>query len=706
MEGSKKGFSPSKAAASPKHSSTGENNENDSSQDQMIPKFQNHKEVGGKNFMSPTISAASKAVPPPRKKILADRNENSTPCDAQNHRKSNLDMKKSPRNSSSISCFDRSPSRVVSLQNNSCEPSDDEDTNFLADLPSNVYDPVKNYTSPRPKYLRFNPNRRREILDRLEKEGREDLISSFDSKEVNGEEGSSPQEIKNSCFSPAEESLVKPKNEGNTDEEDDNIGGDCEEEEEEEEEEVEEERGWCLKGILKLVLTLIACLFSTSYICSMNSPTPSPTQQAIWNMKEGYLMIKKQTLEVITMKMHDSGFLGVEVGDDYGEVEEVEIDVDDNGGTEESVDAEMVEDDLENSEGRDEEVAGNENVDSEDKVDKTGDFEFKPENLEQLTGEKTDESVHGGRFLLDSSEGVESSCSDLHEVNVDGVEAAETDIVVGGGDVEPKTDGFGQLVGAQTAESQDADELHKEVEASNQLQELELAVKSTPEEETQQEPKGVDGMESVDELVGSHEKLTDSGNEIGYDHEVEMERVGWNTSAVIGVSVASMILTPLALIYHSKKARNTSDEESEPVPKPHEFAAKEKTAPLPPPVQRKIEFFARHTASQAIEEAPAVLNSHHICAPTVELIGEIVVGQAESNATFSPKHGLLSQPAAGPTPPSALEYSTTNSHSYGSFATEKKMLKKEGGRSRDAMIEVTPVRRSSRLRNRTTVMSP
>ncbi|KAL0415166.1 UNVERIFIED_CONTAM: hypothetical protein Slati_3348500 [Sesamum latifolium] len=372
----------------------------------------------------------------------------------------------------------------------------------------------------------------------------------------------------------------------------------------------------------------------------------------------------------------------------------------------------MVEDGLENSERRDEEE------DSEDKVEKTGEFEFKAGNFEQLIGAKTDESVDGASFHLDLNEEVESSYSDLNEDTVDNVEPLETDIV-GGGEFEPETESFGQLVGAQTAESQDAAELDKEVEVSNQQQELELSVKSVLEEETPQEPNGV--VESLDELVGSHEKLTDSEDEIGYDHEVEMEKVGWNTSAVIGVSVASIILTPLALIYHSKKARNTSDEESEPVPKPHKFAVKEKTAPLPPPTQRKIEFFARPTASQAIEEAPAELNSHHIHAPTVELIGEIVVGQAsslrscgskyqmteseESNATFFPKHGSLSQPVMAPTPPSALE-STTNSLSYGSFTTEKKMLKKEGGRSRDAMTEVTPVRRSSRLHNRATVMSP
>ncbi|KAL0441470.1 UNVERIFIED_CONTAM: hypothetical protein Sradi_0085900 [Sesamum radiatum] len=451
----------------------------------------------------------------------------------------------------------------------------------------------------------------------------------------------------------------------------------------------------------------------------MNSPTPSPSQQAIWNLKEGYLMIKNHTLEVITMEMHDSGFKGLEVGDNYGEVEEVEIDEDDKGETEESVQAEMVEDGLENLEGCDEEVVGTEQEeDSEDKFEKAGEFEFKAGDVEQLIGANTDESVDGGSFHLDLNEEVESSYSDLSKDTADNVEAAGTDIV-GGGEVEPETESFGQLLGAQTAESQDADELDKEVEASNLQQELELSVKSALEEETPQEPKGV--VESLDELVGSHEKLTDSGDEIGSDHEVEIEKVGWNTSAVIGVSVASIILTPLALIFHSKKGRNTSDEESEPVPKPHKFAVKEKTAPVPPSMQRKIEFFARPTASQAIEGAPAELNSHHIHAPTVELIGEIVVGQVsslrscgskyqmteseESNATFFPKHGSVSQPVVAPTPPSALE-STTNSLSYGSFTTEKKMLKKEGGRSRDAMTEVTPVRRSSRLRNRATVMSP
>ncbi|KAI3455498.1 hypothetical protein Pfo_012161 [Paulownia fortunei] len=696
MEGSEKGLSPSKSTANPKPLSTGsgENNENDSSQDKTIPKFQNHKKIVPKHFMSPTISAASKAAAP-RKKILAERNENSSTFDAQNHKTSNLGMKKSPKSS--------------------------DDSSVKA------YDPLTNYLSPRPKYLRFNPNRRHEIFNRLEKE---DLNSSFDSQEVNDEveSASSAEEVKDSSFSPPKENVLKTKNEGKNEEADEIINDDYEEEEEEEE--LEEERGWCFRGVLKLLLTLIACVLSTSYICSMNSPTPSPTQQAIWNLKDGCLMIKKQTLEVISMKMHDAGFLKVEVGDNYGEVEEVEIDEDNNGETEESIEAEIVEDDIENLERRDKELVGNENEDTEDKTDKAaenegvraGEFEIKAENFEQLIAAKTD-GVNAGSFCLEKE--VDSLYPGLNDDNVDKIEAAETEIV-GGSEFESETESFGQLIGAKADESEDAGGygLEMEVEGSNQLQELELSVKSISEEETSKESKGVDDTKSLEELVGSQEKLIDSGhevNEIGYDNEVETEKVGWNTSALIGVSVVSIILTSLAIIYHSKKAKSTSAEESEPVLKPHKLAVEEKVTPVLPSMERKIEFFARPSLSHSMEEAPGELN-HHIRAPTVELIGEIVVGQVsslnscggkyqteseESNTTFFPKqHGTPPQPVSAPTQPSAVEYSSISSPSYGSFTTERKILKKEGGQSGEAMIEVTPVRRSSRLRNRVAVMSP
>lgn len=644
---------------------SGENNENDSSQDKTILKFQNHKKTLGKHFMSPTISAASKAAAP-RKKILAERNENSSTSDTQNPKKSNLDLKKSPKNSS-ISRSDRSSYRIISSYDHASEPEDDGDTNFLDNSSAKAYDPLTNYLSPRPKYLRFNPNRRREIFNRLERESIEDLNSSFDSQE-DDEEESSAEEIGDSSFSPPKESIVEPKIREKTEENDDNMIDDSEEEEEEEEE-FEEERGWCLRGVLKLLLTLIACLLSTSYICSMNSPTSSPTQQAIWNLKDGCLMIKKQTLEFISMKMHDAGFFEVEVGDNNSEVDEVEFEEDYYGEIEESVEAEIVEDDVENLDRHEKELVRNENEDSKYKIDKAAEFEavkavgleFKADNFEQLIAARTDEPIDAGSFCLEKE--VESSYRGLNDNIVNSIEAAETEII-GGGDVEYETQSSGQLLGANTDESEDADGyvLEMEIEGSNQLQELEHSVKSISEE-TPKESKGVDDTESLEELIGSHDKLIDSVrevNEIGYHNEVEMEKVGWDTSAVIAISAVSIALTSLAIIHHSKKARSKPAEDSAPVLKPHKLAAEEKVLPS---IERKIEFFARPSlSSRSMEEAHRELNQY-IRAPTVELIGEIVVGQVNSHSSCTKYKMTKSE--------------ESNTTSYGSFTTERKILKKE-----------------------------
>ncbi|GKD40199.1 hypothetical protein Tco_1260406, partial [Tanacetum coccineum] len=40
-----------------------------------------------------------------------------------------------------------------------------------------LYDPVKNYLSPRPKFLRYNPNRRRKILKENDEERVENVIA-------------------------------------------------------------------------------------------------------------------------------------------------------------------------------------------------------------------------------------------------------------------------------------------------------------------------------------------------------------------------------------------------------------------------------------------------------------------------------------------------------------------------------------------------
>lgn len=621
---------------------SGENDENDSNQDKMMRKNQSSKKMVGKHFMPPTISAASETAVP-RKKILAERNESSNVSpDGQDHRRSNLDTKKSPSNSF-ISHSGRSSSRIVL--------SYDDDTDCVDGLCVKGYDPLRNYLSPRPKYLRFNPNRRLEILNRLDKEDLE-----LDRDEV--ESASSVEDIEDSSFSPPKESV---------------LSDDYEEEEEEEEEEEIKERGWCLKGVLKLVLTLVACLLSTSYICSMNSPSPSPTQSAIWDIREdGCFMITNQTHELISMKMHDSSFL--KVGDSYSEVEEVEIYDNDHGETEESVEAENVEDGDENREMRGKEVAGIENVDGEDKIDKGVEVEVvkadEPEsetnNFEEMVDAKADESS----FSL--AKEVEPSCLNTNKDDVDKIATAVSESLEGA-----ETKSFKQLIGAEIDGNEygGRNGLEMEVEVLDQLQEPELPVKSIYVDEAPHESSTED----------FHDISTDSGHEVDemeFNDEAEMEKVGWNSSVVIGISVAFLILTSMGIIYHSKKARTTSVQQPEPAPE------KKVAQMMMPSVQRKIEFSARpfSVSSHSTEEASRALN-HHIRAPAVELIGEIVVGQVSSSLKSCGKkkqmteseenNAILKTQSVSPATPAPEQSTNESTTSFGSFTTQTKIKKKE-----------------------------
>ncbi|XP_044495809.1 uncharacterized protein LOC123218418 [Mangifera indica] len=166
-----------------------------------------------KHFMSPTISTASKAIAP-RKKILAERNEI---CDTHIPKPSNFSLS-------------------------------DDSLSFSDDSTIKSYDPLKNCTSPRPKFLRYKPDRRREFVKQEIK--------------VKGMK----EEATLICAS--EKGFVK------------------EEVEEEEEEEEEEEREGFLRRIFKFVLVLFVLVFSTLYISSMNSPTCSHAFQSIEGLKD------------------------------------------------------------------------------------------------------------------------------------------------------------------------------------------------------------------------------------------------------------------------------------------------------------------------------------------------------------------------------------------------------------------------------------
>lgn len=678
-----------------------ENNENDSSVDKLISQFENHK-------IKHSTSGA------PRKKILTEINDVPCSSDAQNHGNPNLDWEiSSPKKGVSDG--------VLSCYGHASEPKDDSSVK--------VYNPLTNYLSPRPKYLRFNPNRRVEILKRLENEGREELNNSPDSVEVNDNEETSAKEVADSSLSPPKVCIGNDRNGGRSEEDNDNVVDGCEVEEEEEE--IEEERGWCLRGALKLVLTLIACLLSITYICSMNSPTNSPIQQAVWNLIDSAVMIKNGSLEFDSTKMHHDGFFKVEVGGNHRLIEDVELDEESYGAIDESFEAEIVEnleqfenfemdesleaeeeevdeesyveideiyeaEIVENLERFERQMIRNQNEDSKEMVDEAAEFEgvraaqyeFKADEYEHLIDAKTDEIIDGGVIWLE--EGVESST----HTGLDENETSDMEII-GGGEVDSDPQSFGQLICAKSDESQYAGGyvMEMDIDSSNWWHVPELSLESITEE-IPTESKGVDETRSLQELVGSHGELSgsmDEVDEMGDDVEVGKEKSEWNATTVIGVSAVLMALTSLAIIYHSIISRgSTSSEEFEPVLKQN-IAVEENVNPVLPSIERKVEFLPRASlSSYSMREAPREL-AHHIHAPTVELIGEIVVGQPSNrrgyemtisedgcNATFYQRQGSLPKLVSAPSQPSAIElHPTTSNTSYGSFTTERRISKKE-----------------------------
>lgn len=252
----------------------------------MGDNLKNLKKPVAKNYMSPTISAASKAVAP-RKKILGERNEVSEP--------SSFDA-----NIQKISTFDNTYERLSQSEPKSPSVSQSEfyDEDRDGDLSSKPYDPLTNYLSPRPQFLRYNPNRRREIFRAGENgAGEEEEITSgsgsFDTLKGIDDEAASDSDFGGSISGggspPAQE-----------DGEAEGANEEMEESDEEEiEEEEEEKKGCTLKGVLKNMLLLAVFVLSTMFISSMNPPTP------FW--EDGFRQMQNQTFEIDFVKSLESG---------------------------------------------------------------------------------------------------------------------------------------------------------------------------------------------------------------------------------------------------------------------------------------------------------------------------------------------------------------------------------------------------------------
>ncbi|KAI3759717.1 hypothetical protein L6452_07730 [Arctium lappa] len=279
----------------------GGNNENELNP-QMASKLK--KQSPSKNFMSPTISAANKTTFP-KMKILAERNQTQT-----------LDV---VEQTSLLTPSNLDPKAV---NFNVLEAIDDDvEKDFVGKLCLQPYDPIKNYLSPRPKFLRYNPNRRRKIFN---KDCVKSSSSSFDSdsqqESVEEVDLIDKEDDTSSCCQKESfeevKDLIDQKGEGENEEE---------EEDEMIEFEEDKDKDCGLKGFLKFLIVGIVLISITQFICSMNSHTLySHDLEAELGFKKGLNL----SIEVGD-PMRESGFMvgrlkELGVNDDHEELDAVE----------------------------------------------------------------------------------------------------------------------------------------------------------------------------------------------------------------------------------------------------------------------------------------------------------------------------------------------------------------------------------------------
>ncbi|KAL8122928.1 uncharacterized protein LOC141701871 isoform X2 [Apium graveolens] len=318
--------SPVKGLTSPLVFKNDGNNENDES---GSPKLDKSKKVARKHFMSPTISAAQKAAAlVPRKKILADRNEGfsftigsahsirsncSTGYDCDDEHNSfggDLVLEKkilADRNEGLT--FSISPKPLVGSahsERSNCSTGkncDDDQISFDGDwvLEKKPYDPLTNYLSPRPKFLRYNPNKKRRIFlcgeDEFEKM-KDGLGFVSTSSSVEFQKVVEGKEVEEGGVKKRVEELERTESDCN--------GCDLEETEEagesEEFEEEKDEKCWSFLRFLKFLLVLGSLFLSTAFMYSMDSPDSFLTREAVWDSRGGFVNQTNVHEEVVLRK--------------------------------------------------------------------------------------------------------------------------------------------------------------------------------------------------------------------------------------------------------------------------------------------------------------------------------------------------------------------------------------------------------------------
>ncbi|XP_076886609.1 uncharacterized protein LOC143536523 [Bidens hawaiensis] len=138
--------------------------------------FRSPAKTGSKNFMAPTISAASKFTPnpSPRKQILAEKNDDPKPVERKELVLESLSVDE-VNLASSNDDFDG-----IKIRPLCCSPISSPIVPVTESDPNPPpYDPKKNFLSPRPQYLRYKPNPRIEFLLNQEESDVTRLEESF-----------------------------------------------------------------------------------------------------------------------------------------------------------------------------------------------------------------------------------------------------------------------------------------------------------------------------------------------------------------------------------------------------------------------------------------------------------------------------------------------------------------------------------------------
>ncbi|KAK3220018.1 hypothetical protein Dsin_013988 [Dipteronia sinensis] len=622
--------------------------------------YQRYSENGAnppptKHFMSPTISAASKAIAP-RKKILTERNEIS---DTRIQKTLNICSKGTFSN--------------PDINNSDDSLSVNDDSSPL----------------PRPKFLRYKPNRGREIILRHE-------------NVVEGEkERSTTDEV-------TESEEVDEGEEG------------AEEEEEEEDEEEEEREGFC-RRVLKLLLVLVVLVLSTMCISSSNSPTYSQsTLQAMGGLRDGYLKIHDRFLNSMNFK---EIMKLLEGGNEY---------LDGNIIGLMKINQTVIYKGVE----EEEEIVGEVYI---GKVEEISEFEFEDE--------KGDGKVYMG-------ESVEILAGESEEVC--DLETAKT-----GEAVDQMLENF-ELEGTESVEKLELLLQDNQIPILTNValqQEDEVAMAAV-----QENSMGAgEGLEMVEYEMEKTENSTDKDGEVfmleGMDSEItnfeilnlegedslKEERLVEHIEseiilkAVIGVTLCFAIVASLVSAFRLMRKRNNKKKKdySSLVMKPHnnESGVEEKRHSISPNGREQ------HDKQQRVDDcfaSPLTLinstplkdaeESSQTRAPSIELLGEFVVGELSSSfrsrkiiesevsshsVSLDNKGFLRSKTTFSvPTHAQQLDFSEASSaihpQSYGYFTPEKKVVskKEEGGTGIDGeskkVVVTTPLRRSSRLRSRVT----